>query len=369
MGTPLGNQVAGHIGGIETTEDGSLVIKSTLPLELEFYQTHSTSAAFEPLRQFLPQFFGTLRLEGEHDTTHPNTLIVKPLPKDSIVLQNLAHTFLRPNIVDIKLGTVLYDEAALPAKRARAEKSARDTTTLETGMRITGFQVYDNETLTPIKTSKVYGKSIKPAELPSAISRCFPVASTSTIAQAGKAPSLGLPRSALLPILESLREDVVELHNILEGLELRMVGASLLIIHESDWDRAAQGITYYTEEGSDDSDSMDDSEEDEEDEVGPPKRPGVPFTVNLIDFAHTRVAPGEGPDRGVLLGLSTLIKLLDGRIQDLRATSMSHNIEVSDVMYLYSIATRVLSISLCYHDTQRTQCSRHGLKLPVRHGI
>ncbi|KZP03501.1 SAICAR synthase-like protein [Athelia psychrophila] len=317
MGIPLDNQVGGHIGGIETTEDGSLIIKSTLPLELEFYQIfyqiHSTSAAFEPLRQFLPQFFGTLKLEGEHDNTRPDTLI-------SIVLQNLAHTFLRPNVVDIKLGTVLYDEAALPEKRARMEKTARDTTTLETGMRITGFQVYDNETLTPIKTSKVYGKSIKPAELPSAISRCFPVASTSTIAQAGKAPSLGLPRSILLPILESLREDVVELHYVLEGLELRMVGASLLIIHESDWDHAAQGITYYTEEGSDDSDSMDDSEEDEEDKVGPPKRPGVPHTVNLIDFAHTRVAPGEGPDRGVLMGLSTLIKLLDGRIQDLRAT-------------------------------------------------
>ncbi|KZP03502.1 SAICAR synthase-like protein [Athelia psychrophila] len=295
---PLDNQVGGHIGGIETTKDGSLVIKSTLPLELEFYQVHSTSAAFEPLRQFLPQFFGTLRQEGEHDNTHPDTLIVKPSTRPSIVLQNLTRTFLRPNIVDIKLGTVLYDEAALPEKRARMEKTARDTTTLETGMRITGFQkVYNNETLTPIKTSKVYGKSLKPAELPSAISRCFPVASTSTTAQAGKAPSLGLPRSALLPILESLREDVVELHNILEGLELRMVGASLLIIHESDWDRAVQGITYYTEEGSNDSNSTDGSEEDEEDEVGSPKRPGVPCTVNLIDFAHTRVAPGEGPDR------------------------------------------------------------------------
>lgn len=82
MGTSLANQVGGHVGCIDETEDGSLIIKTTLPLELEFYQTLSTSAGFEPLRQFLPQFFGTLRLEGEHDTSNPDTLIVKPLPEN-----------------------------------------------------------------------------------------------------------------------------------------------------------------------------------------------------------------------------------------------------------------------------------------------
>lgn len=168
METFLKHQVAGHVGGLLTTDDGSLIIKSALPLELDFYQNHATTAEFEPLRPFLPQFFGTLRLEGEHDTTQPGTLAVKPLPEgfaqerdkstnlcqsrllrlltlspftQSIVLQNLAHTFVRPNIVDIKLGTILYDESATPEKRARMIERARDTTSLETGMRITGFQV------------------------------------------------------------------------------------------------------------------------------------------------------------------------------------------------------------------------------------
>ncbi len=59
----------------------------------------------------------------------------------SIVLENLSHRFVKPNILDIKLGTVLYDDEATPEKRARMEKTARDTTSFETGVRLTGFQV------------------------------------------------------------------------------------------------------------------------------------------------------------------------------------------------------------------------------------
>ena len=57
------------------------------------------------------------------------------------MLENLSYGFVKPNILDIKLGTVLYDESASVEKRARMEKTARETTSLETGIRITGFQV------------------------------------------------------------------------------------------------------------------------------------------------------------------------------------------------------------------------------------
>ena len=49
--------------------------------------------------------------------------------------------FVKPNILDIKLGTVLYDDGASAEKRARMEKTARETTSLATGVRLTGFQV------------------------------------------------------------------------------------------------------------------------------------------------------------------------------------------------------------------------------------
>jgi 1D-myo-inositol-tetrakisphosphate 5-kinase/inositol-polyphosphate multikinase len=63
------------------------------------------------------------------------------LPLQSIVLENLSHGFLQPNILDIKLGTVLYDETASPEKVERMLKAAKATTSLETGVRLTGFQV------------------------------------------------------------------------------------------------------------------------------------------------------------------------------------------------------------------------------------
>lgn len=58
-----------------------------------------------------------------------------------IVLENAAKGFRKPNILDVKLGTVLYDEEAPPEKREKMEKRARHTTSGEAGIRLTGFQV------------------------------------------------------------------------------------------------------------------------------------------------------------------------------------------------------------------------------------
>jgi 1D-myo-inositol-tetrakisphosphate 5-kinase/inositol-polyphosphate multikinase len=58
-----------------------------------------------------------------------------------IVLENVTEGFRKPNILDVKLGTVLYDEEAPPEKRERAEKKARYTTSGDVGIRLTGFQV------------------------------------------------------------------------------------------------------------------------------------------------------------------------------------------------------------------------------------
>lgn len=170
-----------------------------------------------------------------------------------------------------------------------------------------------------MSTPKTYGKSIKVSELPDGIARFFPLATTVHPSAKGadpSEPSLGLPPSLLLPILECLREDIVEIQEAFQQVHLRMVGGSLLIVYEGDWEQAAEGINTFFKEG--DSEEEEEEEDDESDEEDGKKRPHPPYSVNLIDFAHTRIKPGEGPDEGVLLGLSTVLKLLDGRIEQVR---------------------------------------------------
>lgn len=58
-----------------------------------------------------------------------------------LVIENLTHPFLKPNVLDIKLGTILHDEFASPDKKERMQRKARETTSGETGVRLTGFQV------------------------------------------------------------------------------------------------------------------------------------------------------------------------------------------------------------------------------------
>jgi len=128
----------------------------------------------------------------------------------------------------------------------------------------------------------------------------------------------GLPRETLVPILRSIRGEIQEIRDAIADIELRMVGGSLLIIYEADWDRAAEGIKKYLSHEEEE----DDEDEDDEDEDNDSKpKAGPPFVVKLIDFAHTLFVPGQGPDEGVLKGIDTVLNLLDGRLKDLAVFS------------------------------------------------
>ncbi|KAJ7195497.1 hypothetical protein GGX14DRAFT_676785 [Mycena pura] len=317
----LASQVGGHIDSLVATADNMLLIKHALPLEFQFYKT--VAAATEPeldaLRPFIPKFLGTLALEGELDTDKPTSetsISIKPSAIDtysraqSLVLENLAHVFAKPNILDIKLGTVLYDESAPPDKVARMIKTAETTTSLKTGMRLTGFQVYDNASGEAVITHKTYGKSLSADQLPEGIIRFFPVVGVDT-------PTQGLPATLLLQILELLREDVQDIRDTLAALEMRIVGGSLLILYESDASRAEEGLELMLQDADEDDAETDDSE-DEDGDDSKARKAGPPYDVRLIDFAHTRFVPGQGADEGVLLGIGTVLTLLDERIATVR---------------------------------------------------
>ena len=182
-------------------------------------------------------------------------------------------------------------------------------------------QVYDNITRQHVRIPKSYGRSIKAAQLGEGIAKFFPVGSPTPNSSDIPSSSSGLPKETLEPILRAIYEEIAEIRQVCSSLELRMVGVSLLIIYEADWTRAEQSLTSCSEEEDekDEDDDMDDDDDDDEDESNA-KRPGPPFVVKLIDFAHTRLAPGEGPDQGVLFGMETVLKLLDARLEEIGAS-------------------------------------------------
>jgi len=96
-----------------------------------------------------------------------------------------------------------------------------------------------------------------------------------------------------------------------------MVGGSLLVVYEADWTRAEEGMTRLAMTPDEEDEDTEEESDSEGEEGNGPGRPGPPYMVKLIDFAHTHLAPGEGPDEGVLLGLDTVLRLLDGRISQL----------------------------------------------------
>lgn len=62
---PFAYQVGGH-QGVQITGEGALIVKTALPLELQFYQNILASPALSSLRPWVPTYLGTLRLEGQN---------------------------------------------------------------------------------------------------------------------------------------------------------------------------------------------------------------------------------------------------------------------------------------------------------------
>jgi 1D-myo-inositol-tetrakisphosphate 5-kinase/inositol-polyphosphate multikinase len=175
----------------------------------------------------------------------------------SIKLQNLSNDFTKPNILDIKLGTQLYDEDATPEKKERMIQAAMKTTSLETGMRMTGFQVclridtyprspsglivspvlicqvFDTGTREYITTPKSYGKSITSSQLPEAFAKFLPVLSPTLnpsksveTTQALESTPIGIPAALLTQVIDGIYADVAAIKGAMEQLYLRMVGGS-----------------------------------------------------------------------------------------------------------------------------------------------
>lgn len=264
----------------------------------------------------------------------------------SIVLENLTYLFTHPSVLDAKLGTKLHAPDATAEKKARMEKKAAETTTGRAGLRLTGSSTWHAPSSSFISTPRGFGYGLKVEELPEGFRRFFPLPSDSLpfLNDDGKTgPSYEghtLPPRLAARLLTCLEEELARLTETLSQIDLRAVGASVLVVYEGDANRLAQAFERFDRrrvtlaakslsqrDAQDDSDDDDDDDEsdsdsgsDSDDDDGvraDDKRASKcpPMVVRLIDFAHTWLEEGEGPDEGVLLGLRTLRSLVQGRLK------------------------------------------------------
>ncbi|PWN45980.1 SAICAR synthase-like protein [Ceraceosorus guamensis] len=311
----LEGQVAGH-GGVQLSPDGSTVIKPSVASELHFYTqlqaasqgTGAYSSASQlrddlaRLSAWTPAFRGEV-LDESRDSTQQEATKQKAL----IQLENLTHGFAKPCVLDVKLGTQLWDESdASEEKRARMNKTALETTSAETGIRFTGCRIWDSSASAWFELPKAFGKSIDASLLPLGFSSYFsdPLDSDEArLSQVASRAGFKLPEGGHLPrlppkivayLLQHSLAALNEFRALFANIELRMRGGSLLFIYEGHLPSLETAIEAH-DTGS------------------------KVLSVKLIDFAHTRLTPGEGPDLGVLRGVDTTIAIIDRLLKDVKA--------------------------------------------------
>ncbi|KAI1330954.1 inositol polyphosphate multikinase [Xylariaceae sp. FL0255] len=378
--------VAGHDGTM-CDADGELFIKPCTQSEVDFYQSALLHPAFADL---MPVYCGDLTLldtdtaatihaqlpelieVSELPTSlkkeiqshlHPDETkpdgVEQPKPENvewiprgnrriktnrAIALLNASYGFVKPNIMDAKLGVRLWADDAPLQKRQRFDQIAAETTHKDFGFRIAGMHVYkgsEDDLELNEDGFKIYDKDWGRCTVngENLVDSCKKFIFNET---AGIDKELGKLVAGLFA------EDLKRVQEVLENEESRMYSSSLLFVFEGhgpalkaavDELRAERaepqaveaskrsvprtiGTSLRVDSGIDmgeddlkfvtESVALDELEEEDEDyeDSEMSSCPKI-YTLKLIDFAHAQWVPGQGPDENALKGVRSLIQIFE----------------------------------------------------------
>lgn len=299
--------------GVLSDESGAVVVKPCTQAEVTFYE--SVAAEHPDLAPHLPTFMGTLSLSANQQAdagvvesgmiqtaTGVERLHGRKLDTElHIVLENITYGFKKPNVLDLKLGAQLWDEAAKPEKRARLDEVSRATTSGSLGFRIAGMRTYKGEGAPDVGEdlkefaehngsnfwvyNKMYGRKFNTEDIEEGF--------WAYVLPAGKSKA-ELERAQ--EVLSYFLGEVKDIQKAFERKESRMYSASILLVYEGD-----------IEEYEKTKKILADAKPSEDDEEDLPKL----AAVKMIDFAHATWHPGEGPDENAIRGIRSTNTILE----------------------------------------------------------
>lgn len=367
--------------GVRCDESGSLIAKPCTEKEILFYESGANHPA---VQRYMPTFIGSLRagapkealdisnadadaplvitsaeapvertsLPMELATETDSISITRPAKKPdqpwvpsggkkldtglSIVLENITDGFVRPNVLDVKLGARLWDDDAVPDKRKKLDQVSAETTSGSLGFRIAGMKTWvggdtqsgadidvtaqhlastASETIKSkakvvesegyLRFDKWYGRGFDEHNVHQGFKTFLASAKAGTV-----------DRSAF--VAERIATELRAMQSVLESEESRMYSASVLIVYEGDPETFEKALevereqankpedlsTRTTGHGGDTDEEAGEEDEDEE------ELPKV-HDIRLIDFAHASWTPGQGPDENLLRGLRNVAKIME----------------------------------------------------------
>jgi len=220
-----------------------------------------------------------------------------------IVLENITHSFKKPNVLDLKLGAQLWDEATKPEKRARLDEVSNSSTSGSLGFRIAGMRTWKGENAPEVDGelkefaesngdggfwvyNKMYGRKFNAENVIEGF-QAYVFPQEKSQAQLERARE----------VLAFFLGEVKDIQAVFESKESRMYSASILLVYEGDLDE-------YTKTKKILASSRPENEDDEEEDL--PKL----AAVKMIDFAHATWHPGKGPDENAIRGMRSTAKIL-----------------------------------------------------------
>jgi 1D-myo-inositol-tetrakisphosphate 5-kinase/inositol-polyphosphate multikinase len=333
---------SGHLADMRSSDgtlcdvDGELFIKPCTQTEINFYE--ASVAAHPEFTELMPTYLGSLTLDQQQNATieeqgaallakHTNGAIIEEgaalIAKHSIpevvvpiktgkrietnlavVLENAAHGYVKPNILDVKLGVRLWADDAHQEKKIRFDKVTEETTHKDLGFRIAGMRVWQGHGAVGKDIDeegfKIYDKnygrfSIQKENVHEAFQNFIFAESAGIDEELGKLVS------------QAFLADVRRIQKVLESQESRMFSASLLFVFEGDGIalRAAMEQASRSPATLVNGDSGDSEDEEDDEDTGPKI-----YSVKVIDFAHAEWTPGMGPDENSLIGVRSVAKIL-----------------------------------------------------------